>query len=278
MAGLNQQCQILNDLQCEICKTNPRVGKYRWYTCLLQHKICEDCNAENESKICERCEAPLSVSHCNLTEKLLKAENMRFMCKNTRQGCKAILEEKPMLEHEKYCRYRFIKCPCPAGCNSKVLYYDLQSHFVTKHGFRSEEQLNRVYVTDGKVPTLFVYDEQMFIFTGIDDFKQSGLLYFWIQIIGSNCLAEKYYFTIEFHGTDPNVRNSYTAQAFSIDEDPEDIKNSNKCLAMKAYSFKTQFLDEEGKCKVLVNIRNLKEEVKDGTIKNNTMNSRISED
>ena len=82
-------------------------------------------------------------------------------------------------------------------------------------------------------------------------------------MVGSKYEAKNYYYTLELKGLDPNVKNVFTGQVFSIDETREEIKDSKKCFGILFDSFKELFVDENRSYKMYITIRNMKKEAMD---------------
>lgn len=95
-----------NDLNCEICGATPRPGKTQWFRCLKLHPICQDC--QSRFKKCY-CEEPISKEHCKMTEQLLNTKRMKLNCKNTKNGCREVLADSALDDHESECIFRDVK-------------------------------------------------------------------------------------------------------------------------------------------------------------------------
>ena len=206
-----------------------------------------------------------------MTEAFLKSKSMRFTCKNEERGCRRILDDKAMVYHESECIYRLVKC---FVCWYKVPVHELLEHMKAKNDYVdrkydvkvgakvtlshtfNEKDLKSTFCL---LPIRLHFDNRVFLFVG----KRRDLFYCWIQLIGSEREAKNYYYTLEFHGTDPNTRHVYTTQVMPIDETSESIIAANKCFGIKFSSFKTQFVHDDFRCKFSISLRNMKEEAKD---------------
>ena len=273
MASKRDTSQVLNErLKCKICETGPRAGKSHWYQCYDRHDICQDCLEVAKNKNCS-CGKPISKVFCATTEELLKLDLMRFKCINTSRGCKEIFGEKAMISHEEDCIYRLVPCPNDR-CQVKVPFHELLDHMKEKEKHFTDSLVNE----GGKfidysslkgstrgfsfIPEKIEFDDRVFFLGGIR-FEGKETLHFWIQLYGSKYEAKNYYYTLEFHGIDPNIKDVYTRQAISVDETSDEIMKTNKCFGIKFDIFKAQFMDENCNYKISISIRNMKEEVKD---------------
>ena len=296
---LSHTSEVLNDrLQCYLCKMKLRVGKYRWYRCLGNHQICEDCtqlsdddlnrggrggllfvsdskNGPLKLEFC-RCGKSISSEFCKMTEELLKSSTMRFKCANVDRGCATIFGEKDMKEHEIECFYRRVTCP-DIGCRSVISINTLTEHIeekchVTnfyamskgekiqhKHSFEQENYAKgNFYFT----PMRIQFDKRIFFFSGVQ-YSNSETLNCWIQLVGSSFEAKNYYYTLEINGVDSNIKTTYTGPVQAIDKDSKWILAKNKCFATNFENFKAQFIDDQLILRFSIKITNMKEEFKD---------------
>ena len=263
MNSLNQT--LIERLKCEICGSQARAGKTRWYSCPDQHKICQDCKEDKQVQFCGSPGKIISANFCTILEELLNDASMRFKCTNSSRGCEEILGKEAMIEHETDCIYRLVVCPSRSSalcCNAEVQYSNLIEHLKRKHGIKDFE-LNVVHKLQD-VLMKFEFDTQEFIYAVGKNRDKEPTLYFWIQMVGSKYEAKNYYYTIELHSKDdPNVRNTYSGQVLPIDESPEIIIQNSDCKSIALHCLKKQFVDDNRALKISVSIRNMKEEAKD---------------
>ena len=212
-----------------------------------------------------------------MTEALLKSNAMRYNCSNQSRGCLEISGEEAMISHEQECICRLIKCP-GIGCQSKVPFNEVHQHMKDNHIIdkyysisKGDKQVHRffalqsVYALD---KTYCWFPGVVFEFDGRTFYslirKKNAILYHWIQFLGSPNEAKNYAYTLEYHANDGSQRtNIYTEQVVPVDETSNSIISSFNCFAMPSGLLKAKFMDENGKFKFSVQIRNLKEEVKD---------------
>ena len=272
---LSQICQVLYDrLKCIFCGNHVRAGKYRWYKCFNgKHQICEDCK-ETKSKCC----GMLISKYCEMTEELLKIKSIGFKCMNTSRGCQEIHGEEAMITHEAECIYRLVTCP-NLECQDDVSFHELLEHLEQDYDFVTLELSNHKIVKEKSdffgahsyayslgdfYFTLYkiVMGNRVFIFNGDKD-RHNNTFYLWVQMVGSKFEAKNYYYTLEFHGIDSNIKNHYFGQVVPIDETLESIKETKKYFGIDFDMFKAQFLDEDHNFEFSISIKNMKEEVKD---------------
>ena len=285
---VGETCQVFLDLlKCHMCECGPEAGKYRWYTCLGGHKICQECRSKSSKSrnvmrenthmrhtLCS-CDFPIGQENCKIIETLLQTKNMRFQCSNAKRGCEEILTEEALGAHD--CDYRLVKCP-RVTCNSDVTYNELLEHMIDNECIIEDFALNDVHSmtmvnNNSLAPMKFVFDDRVFVFTGRKRYSCSYTIHFWIQLIGPKSEAKNYYYSVEFHGNGLRFRNTYYGPVFSIDHDYNKIIDSNECHGITADIFKQQFKDSDERYKVSITIQNMKEEVKEENIE-----SGISDD
>ena len=283
-SNFNQTCQAFFDnLVCKICNTHPKAGKYRWYQCKAQHRICQDCKEIGERNTCQ-CELKILKNHCSMTEQLLKADDMRFKCANLSRGCVKAADEKSMVSHEKDCIYRLVACPHVA-CKSDtelVPFLDLMEHlssetrYSSSHFYEKEYDLRQGEISmnlcmkKGKYENggffcnfhKICYDNKVFLFAQNQEYGKETMN-FWVQLVGSEYEAKHYYYTLKLQGNDPNANISVTSQVIGIDEPYKSFIKSGKCFGIRFEYFKKMFVDENLNYKFTIGIRNMKEEAKD---------------
>ena len=121
-------------------------------------------------------------------------------------------------------------------------------------------------------PIQFEFDDRVFFLMGLQP-NETSSYYFWLQMYASKIEAMNYYYTLEFHGTDPRCRIVHSTQVISIDETKNSILKDNKCFGFDFKFFKSHYVDENRSYKFSISIRNEKEEAKDDNVE-----SGISDD
>ena len=88
--------------------------------------------------------------------------------------------------------------------------------------------------------------------------------YSWIQFLGSPKEAKNYTYHLEYNANDTIKRTcAYTDQVIPVDETFDSIIESVNCFVIPHEMMKARFMDKNGKFKYSVQIRNLKDVVKD---------------
>ena len=278
---LSSMSQVLYDrLECYCCRYHASAGKYRWYKCSkCSRYTCHKC-MENFDKLC--CET-LLPKYCELTEALLKDKTMQFKCLNTKHGCQETGGDEAMIAHEIECIYRQIECPCCYFIGySPFIFHELLDHI------DKNEYIVKVSCEDSNLVKVKCSVETVFMNGSIDDpgvswhikphkitFKD-GVFVFnadritgestfdcWIQMVGTTIEAKKYFYTVEFHGLNPDVRITYSGEVISVDEDASAIKEAKKHFGINLGTFRKQFIDEDSSFEVTISVKNMKEELKD---------------
>ena len=90
---------------------------------------------------------------------------------------------------------------------------------------------------------------------------EDKVVYYWVYILGSPNEAKHFSYTLKFFG--PKTTNIFKGQVAAIDESFEILCDAGKCFASPLKIFMAQFLDEGRKFEYSLEIRNLKEEIKD---------------
>ena len=255
--------EIQNDLVCQICQNHSRPGKGQWYRCKKLHQICQECKAK--SKKCS-CGKSISEQYCKMTEKLLNVKDLKFNCINTKHGCREILVENALEDHESGCIFRLVLCPFTAianKCFAKVTFQDVIQHYEKKHGKIHVFQSSFAW-TDNSMsgencyfPTQKIsINNRMFLLCGM---SVSLIVYRWVYLHGSPIEAKHFSYTLKFYGKDATA--TFEGKVAAIDEPFE--KLTGKCFTMVHKNFIAQFVDGNRKSEYSLEIRNLKEEVKD---------------
>ena len=209
---------------------------------------------------------------------------MRFNCFNQIRGCRENSGEEAMIFHEQECIYRLVKCP-KIDCDLRVPFHKLSQHMKVnrEHVFKQysilkgNKQMHETLETPPWLdnytcfPVVFEFDGRIF-YSLIEMRNQT--FYHWIQFLGSPNEAKNYAYTLEYYANDAFQRTcAYTDQVIPIDETGNSAIESFKCYAISHGMLKARFMDKDGKFKYSVQIRNLKEEVKDENVE-----SGISDD
>ena len=97
---------FIADWLCHSCKEPPGLGakKQRFICIENSHPLCQDCNHK-----CD-CGSKVILKACKQLEK--KADEFPwFPCCHYKNGCREILTEDKLNEHQQGCSFRRIYCP-----------------------------------------------------------------------------------------------------------------------------------------------------------------------
>ena len=278
---------LRNELICDICQDGARPGKKQWYRCMRLHQICQDCKAK--TFLCS-CGQPISIEFCKMTEKWLSVKNLKFNCGNTKYGCREILTESALEDHESECIYRLVPCPYAwkNGCRAQVSLHDVIRHYENMHS-----PIEKVHVEkDSEViemsfgdpfasgddclwrPSQHLFDNRMMFLM----FRrtESTIFQHWLYLLGSPMEAKHFSYTLKFIG--PKTTLTFEGQVAAIDETFENLSRAGKCFGIPHDQFMAQFVGEDPKYKYSLEIRNLKEEAKDENYESGVSDSEDSKE
>lgn len=138
--------KILPELQCFKCKDvpGPKQDQKNRYICFNEsHNLCE------KDKVQCPCGSNVGKSPSPLVAKLL--QDLPWMCKNFKSGCREIKENTEELEkHQRNCIYRQIFCP-DFSCKEDLLFLDVEYHLTTVH--KNMIEIKADYVQDHELNT-----------------------------------------------------------------------------------------------------------------------------
>ena len=263
--------EFRNDLVCQLCQDHVRPRRKHWYRCWNLHPICQDCRGLNE--ICS-CHAVITNEYCKMTEKLLSVVGMKYNCVNAKNGCQEVLAETALEGHESECIYRLVQClknALPSSCAEIVAFRDVIQHFEGhKKVALKELKLEVKYAANWNFdlslngencfadPIKFSLNNQTFLLLHK---TQEKIVYFWVYMLGSPNEAKHFSYTLKLFG--PKTTLTIDGKVAAIDESFDTLLESGKCFAHPHKTFIPQVVDENRKYEYSLEIRNLKEEVKD---------------
>ena len=274
MAVFLSKCEellkLIPELQCRKCKNVPRPTQKDRYSCInAAHTLCE------EHKIKCPCGSKVGKSPSPVISKLL--QNLPWMCKNYEMGCREIkMKVEDLNLHQGKCAYRKVYCPYIVCKKEKVLFKDVLIHIKKCHrnAIYEEEMSNdeaNKFNTWISCPHEFENEDSwapaimtstcgsvFFSFT----YFENKHLYVWICLLGSSDEAKNFSCSYSMKN-EIGEKFTYTGPVHTIDKNYEDIVNSGSLLGIRIDAVKRS-LNEEKNLEFEINIRNLKEEVKDG--------------
>ena len=264
--------EIRNELVCQICKGHAWPEKKQWYRCLKLHLICQDCKLKN--KKCS-CGLAISIEFCKMTEKLLNVVGMKYNCVNTKNGCQEVRDENTLEDHESECIYRLVPClynylTLDCDCE-KVTFQEVIQHYEEEENVELLSSDLKVKIPDDwnsevdlsgddcyYQPVKFNLNNQTFLLLANSEDK---VVYWWVSILGSPTEAKHFSYTLKFFG--PKNTITFEGPVAAIDESFDTLYDAGKCFATPHRAFVAQVLDDNAKFEYSLEIRNLKEEVKD---------------
>ena len=268
------------ELKCHICESRLIVGKHHWYKCFAFHSVCQDCKEVKEYKKCSLlCARPIQSEHCKIIEALLNADKMQFKCENLTRGCQVSSDKENMIFHQSECIYRLVKCP-NVGCGFEVPFHELLEHMKEKECIASDiaspkgigkkatfgkkvKEYHMFKLNKSLKPERVEIENKTFFIIGK---AKDGTFYHWIHFVGSPQEAKNFSCTLEYFETETEkVFFTQTSEVFSIDETAESIIENGKCFGVSSKYFSSK-IGENGRFDYNYEIRNLKEEVKDGNV------------
>ena len=254
--------EIRNDVVCLVCEVPARPGKRQWHRCLNLHQICQDCKEKKEKCSCGQ---PISLKYCKQTEKLLNVEGLKFKCVNTKNGCQEAFAENGLKDHEPECIYRQVPCLYSlfGRCDYKPAFHNVIQHFESQQCTKEEipvQDLSKIVMEKDLMYRVSkcTFDNQTFLICHKFAHKTE---YKWVYIIGSPSEAKHYAYTLKLIGKETKI--SFEGKVAAIDEPFGTLLESGKCFGIPRALFRSQFLNAGGWYDYSLEIRNLKEEVKD---------------
>ena len=272
---LEDLTEVRKELVCQICENPARPGKKYWYRCMKLHQICQDCKGKIEIDKCT-CGQPISIDYCKMTEKLLSVKRLKLNCINTKNGCQEVLADTALDEHESECIYRIVPClTFNAGillrnCQVKVPFQKVIEHY-ERHvqrtllegvlNTRGSQKCNDIALSGKdcfKNPIKFTLNNHTFL---LAQKTVDKVIYSWVYIYGSVKEAQHFSYTLKLFGS--KATTTFEGKVAAVDESFESLKKSGKCFTLLHDALVSQFLDENSTYEGSVEIRNLKEQVKD---------------
>ncbi len=121
--------ELKEDLECPVCKVIPRTIPI--YQCVQGHIHCKSCHPKLQH--CPLCRSAIGNIRALMTEKVIAKLPRKCIYQEHGFGCRQseLLPQK-MLEHEKVCQYRPIRCVKPS-CHSTFPRCMTLKHLERKH-------------------------------------------------------------------------------------------------------------------------------------------------
>lgn len=273
---------LMSDWLCYSCKEPPGLGakKQRFLCIKNSHPLCKDCNRK-----CE-CGSEVIQKACQQLEKMAD-EFPWFLCRHYENGCREILLNDKVEDHQTGCYFRLIHCPfVPAICRQKVIFKDLFDHINDTH--KEKKFKSRCWDCGGNGEYPFDYycwfeaDFKMWV-KGKGDYVMNPIILktydrriffveiahigdvynFWVYIYGSPTEAKNYKAKIEISSYDSKSKFRLTSNPIPLDLPSRKVKSQQLGLIVGDNAIKRMFQenenDEEMQFSINVNIWNLKD-------------------
>ena len=290
------------DFQCPVCLMVPKPPIYQ---CTNGHFHCKDCHPKlKDCPVCRvyiigrdiralfveqmiektmsrglcSCGQPISNENCPMIKKLLTIRGLKFRCCHTKNGCKAVLEEYELEDHQSGCVFRLVPCLENAffsKCERRVTLQDMLKHFEEAHAkstFRSglreiplEQKLKssslEIMFQPFQLSYKVVFDNHTFVLAGKG---RENVVYFWVYILESPNVAKNFSYTFKLYGSDDFTLLSFEGKVSAIDETfAMLISEAGRCFAMPTDIFLTNFKNVRRGFTFSLAIRNLMERDED---------------
>lgn len=273
--------ELMAEVQCFSCKGIPGPGPGPWnsYRCLDNcHSLCLDCSypidfeeADDKRGICP-CGSKIRPNPCNMTQILVRMKIIPWFCCHYANGCREVFQEESALsDHQDECIYRNLKC-CDPVCDKEVLFKDFLDHY---SACRPEELrvFNTEKITVSYFARLCAANENMSYFP--DRIEAHGSTFFFV------CRVDNDYYRMWMlmHSSSDDALKNYEwrlqvksgddeefvfrGKPFSTDRHYEHVieKQDGFAIGIKKA---VEIQERLGNIfEVEIEIRNLKEEVKD---------------
>jgi len=252
-----------NDLNCQICGNTPRPGKTQWFRCLKLHQICQDCQSKNEKCSCGE---PISKEHCKIIEKLLSTKRMKLNCKNTKNGCREVLADFALKDHESECFYREI----PLYDGGKAIFKNFVGEVIpkypeVKHPISRNQGSQPYTEANDSYKTILRFQFGMKTFISLHYLWSPLTIYAVVYIVGSPEEAKHFSFTLKYFGQKSYI--TFGGQVMSVDETIDSVMKTKgmdgKVFHTDRRYFEKMFVNKDGKFEYSLEVKNLKEEAKD---------------
>lgn len=253
---------LMTELLCHNCKNAPipyANGSNRYQCTEHGQYLCEDC--KNKS-ICSTSSKPSPI-----VAKLL--DDLPWFCCNFVNGCKEVMWEKYLKEHQQNCPFRVVPCP-QISCKKKIIFKDAKDH-VNYNCIEPPKGLNYFWdesynVRVEKVPffcrSVNVGSDFLLTSFCVRPNEQDPRFFLWVYFYGPSCQVKNYIVEISSEGSRDEPEILLRFPAFGIGEDPMVIWKTHPELSISEDVMK-RLAGEKGTFKLSVNVKNMKEEAKD---------------
>ena len=290
---------LIEEFQCYICKALPSTTVTKFYRCMNHHLVCAFCLGSKSCceppqlscPQCSRKKPPLvnccadpygysayksvtehqrdDYKECTLVQKILKQWQL-LVCIFYKNGCREINFKNVLLEHQKECNFRDIKCP-DITCLKMIPFTSFADHMRSNHGRSIDIEMEYGTKTNFKrsIPTTFkTLRPKLISLNGLTFiemwYNKDNTMYVWIYLLGDPIEAQRFQYHIHlkkefgkeftFFGKVKSINEGYRGYG-------NILKDENTCVT--STEMIKRYLNDMGQLEYTLKIRNLKEEVKD---------------
>jgi len=187
-----------------------------------------------------------------------------LVCIFYKNGCGEINFKGDLLEHQKECDFRDIKCP-DIACLKAIPFTSFTDHMQSRHHRSIDIQMD--YGTKKKfersIPTTSTL--KLISLNGLTFiemwYNKDNTMYVWVYLLGDPYEAQRFQYHIHLK-KEFGKETTFFGKVKSINEGYEKILNDENTCLTSTLMLK-RYLNDKGQLEYTLKIRNLKEEVKD---------------
>ena len=211
---------LREELECPVCYKIPTSTPI--FQCDQGHIHCKLCHPKLQ--FCPICRIHLAETRALLAEKLLARLTMK--CSN--DHCNEMLIGEKMVEHEKVCQFRSVRCPVLI-CRLEFPVQNIMAHIRTAHdivrlndenvpfmrkNFSLRKEKSLAPESNYWAPChMRLNDQDFFAQIVIQDYK----LYFWIYAVGHENVAKDFGYKITLFNPENDVEMQFQGPMAAID-------------------------------------------------------------
>ena len=254
-------------LQCFSCKAvpGPEEAKRKRYNCFNEsHALCENC------KFRCPCGSQVCRKPSKLAEKVLN--KYPWMCCHFNEGCRESRTQADELEiHQRNCYFRKVHCPI-IYCHKKISFFNVFDHLESHQFFKEIVHLkllkkNEIHVDfdlsnegySGYWREPIHLESAKYGHFFLNGYIEKGHIYIWVSYYGSPDEAKNFSCAINIAKDEFEV--SFRGPLLTLDDENLTSVLEKPVMSLKL-NLAQKMRETNGFLKLLVKIKNLKEEVK----------------
>ena len=282
---------LIEEFQCYLCKALPSTTNIKFYRCMNQHLVCESCCVSESccvppSLSCPSPRCPQKIApqvrcsyycytqqvtkhkkadykECSIVRKILEQLQL-LACIFYKNGCREINFRDDLLEHQKECVFRDIKCP-DIACLKTIPFTSFTDHMQSGHhrsiDIKMECGIKKKF--ERSIPTTSTL--KLISLNGLTFiemwYNKDNTMYVWVYLLGDPYEAERFQYHIHLK-KEFGKETTFFGKVKSINEGYVQIMNDENTCVTSTVMLK-RYLNDKGELEYTLKIRNLKEEVKD---------------